>query len=682
MSTLSISGLISNLDTDSIINSLVEVEMAPALLLEGKQQKYNKELEALQQLNARMLGINTSAQALSRRSTFNAKKITSSDNTVLTATGTSAAAAGNHSVEVLTLAQAQSITGGTFDSMYDALELEGSFRIDGNEVTIESGDSLATIATRINSNASTVRASIIEIEEGQYQLTVSRREAGAAGMEIFAADSTNILQDLGLVDTTTSLANPDGDAALSGAYTSETDALGSLLNLESPAPAGAVQIDDGSGPISVAINLETDSLQSIADAINAEATAQGSSISASIESEEIGDQSIYRLRIEGAGPITATDDNNVLQNIGLLQPDLANEVKAGQDATLVVDGVNITRSGNLITGVIPGVSLYLNSADPGNPVNLIIGENSEPAMKAVQNFVESYNQSRMFILEQTAFDPETLQKGVLLSNSAVRSVESSMFSILGTRVAKILTQDLRELNNGTGADAGRISITDRSGASAEIDLTSATSVQDVVDAINRSQDISVTASANSAGDGIVLKDTSNGVGTFEVSDVGGSTTAADFGLAQSINNNTIRGDAVGEEGFYSLVDIGVSSADNGTLSLDAGKLNQMLSENPKAVERLFTATGVGVGRVAAKKTEFITRSQGGTISNRTQSIQNIMDDIQDRLEEAERRAVRLEERLQRKFADLEMTLAEFQSQADFLNDQLLNLGNVFNGSQK
>ena len=53
---------------------------------------------------------------------------------------------------------------------------------------------------------------------------------------------------------------------------------------------------------------------------------------------------------------------------------------------------------------------------------------------------------------------------------------------------------MRELNGGAGVQRGKIRITDRSGAVATIDLSFARTVDDVLQAINSNEDISVTAS--------------------------------------------------------------------------------------------------------------------------------------------------------------------------------------------
>jgi flagellar hook-associated protein 2 len=91
---------------------------------------------------------------------------------------------------------------------------------------------------------------------------------------------------------------------------------------------------------------------------------------------------------------------------------------------------------------------------------------------------------------------------------------------------------LDELNGGAGVRRGSIRITDRAGNVAEIDLRSARTVDDVLDAINHNTQANVTAVA--AGDTFVLTDSSGGGGNLRVQEVGGGKTALDLGLA-SIN---------------------------------------------------------------------------------------------------------------------------------------------------
>lgn len=102
---------------------------------------------------------------------------------------------------------------------------------------------------------------------------------------------------------------------------------------------------------------------------------------------------------------------------------------------------------------------------------------------------------------------------------------------------------LDELNAGEGVERGRIQITDRSGASAEIDLRFAQTIDEVLQAINEENSIDVTASVN--GDRLTLVDTSGqSTSNLRVREVGSGTTAADLGLA---NVNVADDNAVGED---------------------------------------------------------------------------------------------------------------------------------------
>jgi flagellar hook-associated protein 2 len=88
---------------------------------------------------------------------------------------------------------------------------------------------------------------------------------------------------------------------------------------------------------------------------------------------------------------------------------------------------------------------------------------------------------------------------------------------------------LDDLNAGAGVQRGKIRIIDRSGASGVIDLSSARTVDDVLDAINGNTDINVTATA--VGDTFKLTDGSGGTGNLKVQEVSSGKTASSLGLA-------------------------------------------------------------------------------------------------------------------------------------------------------
>ena len=89
---------------------------------------------------------------------------------------------------------------------------------------------------------------------------------------------------------------------------------------------------------------------------------------------------------------------------------------------------------------------------------------------------------------------------------------------------------LELLGGGAGVTRGRMRITDRSGASAEIDLSAAQTVDDVLDAINSNTGLNVTATTH--GDRFQLIDnTGQSVSNLMVQELGGGSTAASLGLA-------------------------------------------------------------------------------------------------------------------------------------------------------
>lgn len=132
-----------------------------------------------------------------------------------------------------------------------------------------------------------------------------------------------------------------------------------------------------------------------------------------------------------------------------------------------------------------------------------------------------------------SFTPvRTAQSHQLISGGVARSDQALGGGALKLRFGGFLDQglDLELLNGGAGVERGKIRITDRSGASAVIDLRFAVTVDDVLDRINANDDINVTALAD--GDAIRLVDETGLAATnLKVQEVNGGSTASDLGLA-------------------------------------------------------------------------------------------------------------------------------------------------------
>jgi len=100
--------------------------------------------------------------------------------------------------------------------------------------------------------------------------------------------------------------------------------------------------------------------------------------------------------------------------------------------------------------------------------------------------------------------------------------------------------DLRTLHGGEGISRGKVLISDRTGASEIVDLSRAVKVNDVLDAINNSVGINVTASVE--GDQIVITDTTGSTtANLSISDVGTTGTATSLGIVGSVADTSITG---------------------------------------------------------------------------------------------------------------------------------------------
>jgi flagellar hook-associated protein 3 FlgL len=105
---------------------------------------------------------------------------------------------------------------------------------------------------------------------------------------------------------------------------------------------------------------------------------------------------------------------------------------------------------------------------------------------------------------------------------------------------------LSSMNNGTGIQTAGGStpdfqVTTANGTKFSVSIGSATTVQDVINAINTAGGGSVTASFATTGNGLVLTDNTTGSGSLAVSPLNDSSAASQLGLLNDPSGNTING---------------------------------------------------------------------------------------------------------------------------------------------
>lgn len=102
-------GLGSGLDIEGIITKLMSIERQPLVLLARKEAAYQAKLTAYGSLNGAVSSLQSAITPLTSTSGVNAVTASSSDSTVVTASGVSTANVGSYSIEVSQLAKAQQL---------------------------------------------------------------------------------------------------------------------------------------------------------------------------------------------------------------------------------------------------------------------------------------------------------------------------------------------------------------------------------------------------------------------------------------------------------------------------------------------------------------------------------------------------------------------------------------------
>lgn len=183
MGTISFSGLASGIDTQSLITQLMYLERAPERLLQTKQQKLQSQIDLYKQIKTALTEFQSSAQSIKTSPTFKGVKAEVGDSSVLTASASSTAMEGVHTVEVTTLARSQRQVSVGYASASSLTFNTGAFTIDDGAGTVttiniaEGQNSLNGIVAAINDSDANVTASIINDGSGTpYRLVVTGKD--------------------------------------------------------------------------------------------------------------------------------------------------------------------------------------------------------------------------------------------------------------------------------------------------------------------------------------------------------------------------------------------------------------------------------------------------------------------------------------------------------------------------
>ncbi len=192
---LRIGGLASGIDTEGIINELLQVERNKIDLKLQQKQLLEWKRDDYREINTKLLALRTAAFDLKLSETFNAKSAVSSNESILTATASSTATNGNYYVTVKQLAQKASMTSqqslGSNDNISSiaaqfgiAEDAEINFTIAGSKgempFSFQAGDtSLADLVRIINEENIGVQAYYDSSIDRVFLMSTEMGESGA-----------------------------------------------------------------------------------------------------------------------------------------------------------------------------------------------------------------------------------------------------------------------------------------------------------------------------------------------------------------------------------------------------------------------------------------------------------------------------------------------------------------------
>jgi flagellar hook-associated protein 2 len=352
--------------------------------LENVETPWKNQLSTLESQDTVLSSLGTLfsnlANDMSSLTDFNAvlaqKTGSSSDTNVLElASASTSAIAGTHSVVVNNLAQTSSgylaVITDASDTLSGAITLQVGTNGPQKTITLNSSDdTLAELAAAINASGVGISANVLTDSSGS-RLSLTSGTSGAGGNILISSNSI-------------------ADAAGNGsalAYTGATSGSSGTLS----GIAGAADALSGSVTIQgQTINVPdspNDTLAGLMGAINGQTSATG--VKASVAQNSDGTSSLSLATEDGSAlSVTSTIVDTSLGYTSTV---------TGKDASLVVDGVSLTSSSNMVSNLIPGLTFQLLSASPqmsdgtAEPVQVVIGNNNTGVESTVNQFVSDYN---------------------------------------------------------------------------------------------------------------------------------------------------------------------------------------------------------------------------------------------------------------------------------------------------
>lgn len=266
------------------------------------------------------------------------------------------------------------------------------------------------------------------------QAKISSVAQARSDLESFAKSLTDLVAG-GSLQSQPALSDPNALSA-TAAIGAQIGSLDSQIEIDQLASAQTIYsnyIPDATAPIgqgsmtlavggqnyAITIDASHDSLNGLATAIN----ATGSGVTATVLTDSSGSRLVLRGQSGSANAFSLTTSDAALQSFAYGSGGGMTLGQAAQDAKFTVDSVAYTRSSNTVGDVIPGVTLTLRKATPGELVSITTTRPTDTLKQTLNDFVNVYN---------------TLKKDMAAARTAtgddgaLRSLDRQLSSLLTT----------------------------------------------------------------------------------------------------------------------------------------------------------------------------------------------------------------------------------------------------------
>ncbi|MGQ9524431.1 MAG: flagellar filament capping protein FliD [Armatimonadota bacterium] len=643
-----ISGVVSGIQTDEIIQKMIEVQSRPVTNLQAQQALLTAKLAAWQDANTRLLAIKTAAVVLTNPFTFRGRTAASSNTDLVTATAVSGADIGAYTFRVMSLAQAHQMASQSFADVNSTSVGTGSITIQvgsGAPLLVnidESNSTLAGVRDAINNANVGVKAFIVN--EGpstspSYRLFITSSTMGTAGS---LSISTSLSGGTGLTLSTVQSASDavlqfgEGAGAITITKSSNTisDVIpGVTVTLKKADPDAPVTIDVQSD-----ISTAKSAVKTFVDAVNS-------------LTDFVKDQFKYDPETNETGTLFGD------YTLASIQSDLMTtltSVVSGASASmraLSQVGITLDSSGKLVLDETALTNALSNNTADVEKLFSVVGTTTDPGV----SFISAG--------PNTKASPES-GYAVQVAQVATRARVTAGIPLAGTLAAdEVLTI------NGTA-----------------VNLTAGMTLSQVVSAINAVSSTSgVTASATGA----------NGEGTGQYL----TLTSLSYGSLSSVSAVSSQSAYSGGTGIGTIVvtqanPAGETGSGTGAAGQDVqGTINgepatgsgQMLigadgNPNTAGLRLLVTAQTVGehgvvkitrgIADAVDQLLAFVTDTTNGPVQTAQNGLNAQIEDVKREIEEMQSRIDAATERLRKEFTDMEAALGKLQSQGNYLSAQI------------